>query len=168
MEKENKREKHKLYMREYRKIHSDRTEESRKRYFKNKESILKQTKEWSKENPEKRKQIRDKYRLNNPEKVRESSRNWTQRNKASCIANCAKRYACKTNSTPSWVNLKEIKKVYTLTKLYTEEKGEKFHVDHIVPLRGKNVCGLHVHWNLQILPAIENIKKGNKFSEDLW
>lgn len=58
-------------------------------------------------------------------------------------------------ATPSWVNMEDIVNIYL-----NRPKGH--HVDHIIPLNGKDVCGLHVPWNLQYLPAVENLKKSNK------
>lgn len=69
-------------------------------------------------------------------------------------------------ATPSWLTIKqkyEIGEFYYAAMKLEEETGTKYHVDHIIPLQGKNVCGLHVPWNLQVIPAKENLSKGNRF-----
>lgn len=62
--------------------------------------------------------------------------------------------------TPSWANQEKIKAVYA------EAKRLGMAVDHIIPLRGKTVCGLHVENNLQLLPPLQNTLKGNRFDPD--
>jgi hypothetical protein len=79
-----------------------------------------------------------------------------QDNKPLFYAYNAKRRASKLNATPNWANLITIKEIYR-----TCPPG--YHVDHIVPLQGKLVCGLHCEFNLQHLPASENLSKGNRF-----
>lgn len=69
------------------------------------------------------------------------------------------------DATPSWSTGEmdsQIAAVYDLARDCAVTAGESYHVDHIVPLRGGNVCGLHVPWNLQVLPSDINIAKGNK------
>jgi len=74
-------------------------------------------------------------------------------------------YVSKSNGTPPWLtetHKKEIENFYWLSKDLECITGEKYHVDHIMPIRGENICGLHVPWNLQVLPSDINIKKSNR------
>jgi len=71
----------------------------------------------------------------------------------------------KLSATPDWLTkdqLKSIEWFYIEAKRLEDLDGIVRHVDHIVPIKGKEVCGLHVPWNLQILTASENISKGNR------
>lgn len=65
-------------------------------------------------------------------------------------------------ATPPWADKAKIRRIYELCAKITLETGVEHHVDHIVPLRGKKVCGLHTHENLQVLPGAHNRKKSAK------
>jgi len=91
---------------------------------------------------------------------------YRQTNKAKVNA-LAKAYKVrKKNRIPKWVDkdhMRLIKEVYELAQVRTKHFGYLWHVDHIIPLQGELVSGLHVIENLQVIPGIENIKKKNKF-----
>ena len=122
-----------------------------------------------------------KYRKANPEKIKAwdkanqekrriskntSKKAWRKANPEKHNSTSAKYRAAKLNASPSWLtreHLIEIRDFYALAiELAWLNEGEILHVDHIVPLQGKDVCGLHVPWNLQILPAKVNSRKSNK------
>jgi hypothetical protein len=65
--------------------------------------------------------------------------------------------------TPSWANKFFISEIYDLAKRRREITGINWDVDHIIPLKGKTVCGLHVETNLRVIPASENRRKWNAF-----
>ncbi len=103
------------------------------------------------------KYVRD-WRLNFPEKHALSSKKWVQNNRGRKNAGAMKRYVAKLRAVPVWLTEEQH---YEIIKIY-KERPKGYHVDHIIPLNGKNVSGLHVPWNLQYLLAVDNLRKGNK------
>lgn len=71
------------------------------------------------------------------------------------------------NSIPNWANLDKIEEIYSKSKELEKRLGIKFHVDHIVPIKSKLVCGLHVENNLQLLVPEENLAKLNTYWPDM-
>jgi hypothetical protein len=80
----------------------------------------------------------------------------------------AERRARKLRQTPSWADKEAVEAVYLEAQLKTEETGVSHHVDHMVPLKGETVSGLHVQDNLQVLTSEENMSKGNRHWPDDW
>jgi len=74
-----------------------------------------------------------------------------------------KRRTCKKQASPSWYEKEQISTLYQKRDELSKLWGIQLHVDHIVPLQGKNVCGLHCLDNLQLIEAKLNQKKYNKF-----
>ena len=104
--------------------------------------------------------------LENKERRLEIGRNYAKNNPEAICMKVAKRRAAKYQSTPmalTDVDKLHIRCIYQLAQMRTKESGQEWHVDHIVPLRNKKVCGLHTPWNLQVIPKMENLKKKNTF-----
>lgn len=82
----------------------------------------------------------------------------------------SKRRASKQNATPQWLtddDLIQITALFDLRLFVTKETGVEHQVDHIIPLNGTTVCGLHVPWNLRVIPAAENLNKSASIDIDL-
>jgi hypothetical protein len=79
------------------------------------------------------------------------------------IRNTWDRHAVHKKACPDWANKHAIKKIYDTAKDLTANTGITYEVDHIIPVRHQLVCGLHVEYNLQILPKNENRVKSNNF-----
>lgn len=143
----------------------------KQRYRKNPKKWIEKSKQVYSKNSEILLKYRRDYYIKNKEKENKRSVNYTKkwRRENPGLANffAAKIHAARLKRTPKWLTNEqwaEINEFYTLAKeLKWLNNNESLHVDHIVPLKGKNVSGLHVPWNLQILPASVNRAKSNKF-----
>ena len=141
-----------------------KNKEQRKEYLReyraeNRERITKATQEWFRKNREKQRGYSQKFRDEQPERYREIQKQSGARHKGARNARDMKRAAQKRKATPPWLNKAHFAEI---RKIYEEASAINYHVDHIIPLRGVNVSGLHVPWNLQLLPPSENLRKGNR------
>ncbi len=98
----------------------------------------------------------------NQTEVLERKKLWSRENPHLCVAQVAKRNARKRNATPKWADQDKMLAVYAEAARLTREIGVKHEVDHIIPLQGRMVCGLHCEANLQILTESANRSKHNK------
>lgn len=144
-------------------------------------------KRWAKANPDKRRANARKWQAENREKYLAAQKAQYQATTERRLADAAARYEADPEkfrriarernaanpmpvrirnamqkkhvkrATPPWADTKAIARFYA-------NRPDGFHVDHVIPLRGRTVCGLHVETNLQYLPARENLRKRNKFS----
>ena len=97
--------------------------------------------------------------------LREYRNVWKENNKVQVLADNKVRRRKHRQATPPWLTRKqksEIRQLYQMAITMTQTTGEQYVVDHIVPLRSHEVCGLHVPWNLRVITQEENLKKSNK------
>ena len=141
-------------------------------YEKNSESERQKAMQYYYDNYENNKEARiknsSKWQNNNKERYREIAKKCYENTKHKRFAYQALARAAKRNAVPKWINeelKQEIQKFYVEARLKTRETGTKYEVDHIVPLMGETVCGLHVPWNLRVITQFENRSKRNSFEE---
>jgi len=139
--------------------------ETRAEYFRqyNKQEEVKDRKnEWYLEN---REQVISAANIRPIEVKREYQKAWKERNITWVRADTKARRRKHREATPKWLTKKEkaeIRELYKIAITMSKTTGEQYVVDHIVPLRGEGVCGLHVPWNLRVITQEENLKKSNK------
>lgn len=130
-----------------------------------KEDYNTNAKRWSKANPDKVQKKLRAYRLNPENRAKTNAWNATYKsnNKGKINSINAGRRAAQLNATPPWL-ITEMKRDIDFFYYIREnmKRPKDWHVDHIIPLQGENVSGLHVPWNLRVIPAKENMIKHNK------
>ena len=128
----------------------------------NKAELAAKQRAYYRANKAKRDEASREYYETNKEACKEGMKSYRENNLAATNAHKAKYRAAKLERTPSWADDEAISFVYHAAQAIKDVYGGKPHVDHIVPLQGKKVSGLHVASNLQLISATDNLRKGNR------
>lgn len=147
------------------KIEWQQGNEKRAEYFREynrREEVKEKKNDWYLDN---REAVIERARTRPVEKLREYRNAWKENNLVQVRASTKSRRRKHRDATPPWITREqksEIRKLYEMAITMTKTTGEQYVVDHIVPLRSPEVCGLHVPWNLRVITQEENLKKSNK------
>ena len=156
----------KMQAERYLRMRGDILEKVKKHYYENRDLRLAYAKEYRLKNPEVVRARNKAYsQLNSAKKViysREWKKNHPDRAWLNSLVGTRRRQAKKLQAMPVWADEARIAEIYRECKRISKQTGIEHHVDHIVPLISKEVCGLHVEQNLRIISAQENLSKGNK------
>lgn len=131
----------------------------------NAERISESKKQWAIKNADRKAENDRLYAQQNPEKRTLARKKWSATNPGGDRAAKAKNHAARIKRTPTWLTDDDawvIAQAYELAALRTKLFGFAWHVDHVLPLNGKKVSGLHVPTNLQVIPWRDNLRKGNR------
>lgn len=134
-------------------------------YARDRERNIQAVTTWQKNNKERANANKKRYVQRHLTRVMISKKKWADNNSDKVLAIKSKRRARQIDAYPKWVTpdqKKQIQSIYKKARQMTIETGIKHVVDHIWPLKGKTVSGLHVPWNLQVLTSHENSVKNNK------
>ena len=142
-----------------------RREAANKIYWDNVEENREKAREYAArpENKESRKKNMENFIRKNPDYFENHrKRNWDR-----YLEHAARRRWIKEKSSMNLTEdqIQEMRDIYWLAKDLTTINGEQYEVDHIIPLQGKDICGLHVPWNLQVLPMDLNRSKRNMYNK---
>lgn len=169
---------------------SARCEPCHKAYFqaiyqKQRDSVIARARSSVERNKEKRKDYLASYQARHSEHLSEYRRDWYLKNRESVekkyreayskdpsvfIARARKRQVTVLQATTDWdpeLDRFVFEQAIRLCRIRKQVTGIAWHVDHIVPLRAKSVCGLHAYTNVAVIPAKENRAKSNKFWPDM-
>lgn len=128
---------------------SEAGKEAKSRYYEaNRDAVIARAQART---PEEKRRYRDVWKRANPVQVRADTKARRRKHR---------------EATPPWLTRKqksEIRQLYQIAITMTKTTGEQYVVDHIIPLRGEGVCGLHVPWNLRVITQEANLLKSNKF-----
>ena len=153
------------------------SEMGRDYYLRNKDKVLQRTNargtRWYWQNKEAARTINKAYRESHQRELadkkkrrrnRELDRLWDQRNRARKSEYWRAYDARKNSACPAWASREKMRVFYEEARRRTQETGVQYEVDHIVPLKGETVCGLHCEFNLRVITKSQNASKCNRWA----
>jgi len=137
--------------------------EASRRYRESRRELLRQKQnERRANNPEQQKESVRRTRAKDPARTREHQKRYRLKHPGACAAHAALRRARVKQQTPPWADLAACQAFYDIAARVTRCTGIPFDVDHIIPLSGDGVCGLHIPTNLRVIPKKANQRKSNR------